>query len=207
MIWWSWYRRFARERVCRKLQVRRAKCTPCRRTHALLPSFLLARRLDAVAVVGGGLADAVNGLGARTSATALDVPHTTVRDWRRRHRRRAEMLAAGFGAYAADLGIAHVPLPVDPQQASLTAMAAAWDQARRRFGGSVVELWRFVGAVTGGELLGTTTSPPWAAVGGRPFMPPTPSSPQQRSPPCLLTTPKAQRSFATQSSPRPPTHD
>jgi len=199
MIWWSRYGRYVREGVVRKMQIRRAKCVPCARTHALLPAFLLLRRLDPVAVIGEALASAVRGVGARAVATRLDVPHSTARDWSRRHQRRAGMLSAGFSAVAVDLGGAHVPLPADAAQASLTAMGAAWQQAQQRFGATVVELWRFVSAVTGGELLGTTTSPPWAGVGGRRFMPPTPPSPQPRSPPCPPTTPKPPPSSATRS--------
>jgi hypothetical protein len=58
-------------------------------THALLPVFLLRRRLGPAAVIGSPVARMVRGAGARPAADALGVPHTTARDWRRRHRARA----------------------------------------------------------------------------------------------------------------------
>lgn len=196
MIWWSWYRRFVREGLSQKIPVRRAKCVACARTHALLPAFLLVRRLDTMVVIGAALPRAVKGIGARTVAASLNVPHTTARDWIRRHHRNSAVLIAGFAALAADIGLSHIPLPGDPYQASLAAMVAAWTQARQRFGSTIVDLWRFVSAVTGGGLLGNTTSPPWAGIGGGRFMPPTPQLPPERSPPCPKTTPKPPPSFA-----------
>src|SRR6266511_3770051 len=50
-----------------------AACRGCRVSHALLPAFVLARRLDAVAAIGAGLAWAVGGRGMRPIAAALGV--------------------------------------------------------------------------------------------------------------------------------------
>ena len=69
---WGSYRR--RVRVGRgrfRLLVRRACCPACGRTHALLPGFLLARRLDAVDAVGCALGMAADGRGYRPIAAAL----------------------------------------------------------------------------------------------------------------------------------------
>jgi len=56
----------------------------------------------------------------------------------------------------------------------LEALGAAWWQARRRFGGEVPAVFEFANVVSGGELLGTTTSPPWAGLGRTALMPPVP---------------------------------
>jgi len=95
MGWWSGYVRWVRVqgRVWR-VWVRRARCAPCRVTHALLPSFVLARRVDAVEVIGAALERAAAGVGLRPIAAWLGVPHSTVRGWRRRFVRRAGLLAA-----------------------------------------------------------------------------------------------------------------
>jgi hypothetical protein len=70
------------------------------------------------------------------------------------------MLAAGFHSWGIEIGLIDVSLPADHEQASLTAIAAAWGKARERFGALVVDLWRFASGVTGGELLGEGRSWP-----------------------------------------------
>ena len=48
MIFWGGYWRITRSGGrCRRVFVRRARCRPCRATHALLPAFVLARVADA----------------------------------------------------------------------------------------------------------------------------------------------------------------
>ncbi|HKF74784.1 MAG TPA: hypothetical protein VKF59_01460 [Candidatus Dormibacteraeota bacterium] len=150
-------------------------------SRTLLPSFLLVRRLDAVSVIGGALAALASGRGMRPVASALGVPHETVRGWRRRYRARAPTLAAGFTALAVGLGAVVTELSGEPERAGLEALAMAWTQARRRLGESVAEVLEFASLVTGGELLGTTASPPWAGLGGAALMPPVPVSPSLRS--------------------------
>lgn len=169
------YRRFIRVvgRVF-PIWVRRAKCTPCARTHALIPDFCLLGRLDGVAVIGTGLAQALDGAGMRTVANTAAVPHTTARDWRRRHRERAPMLLAGFLALTVALGGDAPVVSGDAERGAIEALGAAWSQARERFGTKVVALWRFWSLVGGGAILARATNPPWAAVGGWRLMPPEP---------------------------------
>jgi hypothetical protein len=87
---WGW----ARPRIVRlgdrrlRLRPRRGRCGSCGRTHVLLPDLCLARRLDAVDVIGAALDDSYRGRGARRVAVALGVPTSTVRDWLRAFRRR-----------------------------------------------------------------------------------------------------------------------
>ncbi len=176
MVWWSGYWRFARAAGTR-IWVRRARCRFCALSRALLPSFLLVRRLDPVRVIGAALAAVVSGRGMRPVAAALGVPHGTLRAWRRRYRARAPTLSTGLAAMAVSLGAVVPELLGGPERACLEALAVAWTQARRRLGEGVVEVFEFASLVTGGELLGTTTSPPWARLGGAALMPPVPSSP------------------------------
>jgi transposase-like protein len=176
MIFWSGYWRFTRTEA-RRCWVRRARCTSCEVSHTLLPSFALVRRLDEVRVVGQALAGVVSGRGMRPLARELEVPHETLRGWRRRYRTRSPTLAAGFAAMAVALGGAGPELSGEPERAGLEALRAAWWQARRRFGEAVPAVFEFASVVSGGELLGTTTSPPWAGLGQTALMPPVPVQP------------------------------
>lgn len=173
MIFWSGYWRFSRT-GCR-CWLRRAKCMSCRMSHVLLPSFALVRRLDQAVVVGRALAGVLAGRGMRPLAGELGVPYETLRGWRRRYRARAPTLAAGFAALAVALGGPAPELCGEPERAGLEALGAAWWQARRRFGESVAGVFEFASLVSGGELLGTTTSPPWAGLGPTALMPPVPN--------------------------------
>jgi transposase-like protein len=176
MIFWSGYWRFTRTEA-RRCWVKRARCTGCGVSHALLPSFALVRRLDEVRVVGQALAGVVSGRGMRPLARELEVPYETLRGWRRRYRTRSPTLAAGFAALTVALGGTGPELSGEPERAGLEALGAAWWQARRRFGEAVPAVFEFASLVSGGELLGTTTSPPWAGLGRTALMPPVPVQP------------------------------
>jgi hypothetical protein len=137
---------------------------------------MLIRRFDPGAVIGTALVRSISGVGLRTVAAAFDVPHTTLRDWRWRFRARAPVLAAGFGSLAVALGGAALEVAASPEVAALEALAGAWDQARRRFGASVPGPFDFASAVSGGALLATNTTPPWAGLLGGSWMPPVPTN-------------------------------
>jgi transposase-like protein len=91
MIFWSGYTRPVRVLgICVRLFVRRARCRACAVTHALLPAFVLGKRLDAVEAVGEAIEAVLERRsGVRPVARALGVPHTTVRGWLRRLAERA----------------------------------------------------------------------------------------------------------------------
>jgi hypothetical protein len=183
MIFWSGYRRFVRAggRSWR-IWVRRSRCMSCRRSHALIPAFLLLRRLDVAAVIGTALLRACTEAGMRPVAAAVGVPHTTARGWRRRYRARAPALAAGFAALAVGLGGPAPELSPDPEVGALAALAAAWHQARRRFGEAVLSPFAFASAVSGGSLLAATTTPPFPGGIGRDWMPPVPGAERRPTP-------------------------
>ena len=178
MVFWSGYFRFVRDGGERRVFIRRGRCcSPCRSTHALLPSFLLRRRLDPVRVIGPGLAQGVAGLGMAKVAAGLRVPHSTARGWRRRHRARAPALLAGFAAMQVLLDGEVTTWPEEKEQAALAALGAAW--ALRK---AAVGLWDFASVVSGGAWLGTNTTPLWATLGDRRFMAPMPANPTPEAP-------------------------
>lgn len=162
---WGGYWRWVRpERLpAQRIWIGRGRCRPCRRTQALLPSFLLARRLDEAAVIGSALTLAAGGSGARTIAQHLDLPHTTVRDWWRRVRAQAPGLLANLLALAISLDAAPVPLATDGAAAVLEALEHAWQRARQRLGARVPDRWGFWSLISGGLALAPHTSPPFRA--------------------------------------------
>lgn len=174
MTFCSGYARKVRHHEDRSIWVRRNKCVPCGRSHSLLPGFCLLGRLYSAEIIGAALASIVAGTLTREVADQGDIPYTTVREWRRRHRSRASVLAAGFAALAVELGGPAPQLSALAERAALEAFAAAWVAARARFGPGVAGRWRFWGLVSGGQVLATTTSPPWLSVGGRRLIPPVP---------------------------------
>jgi len=136
---WRGYERTVRfARRVERLRIGRSRCRRCGRTHALLPSFLVPRRLDWAPVIGAALERAAAGHGQRPSAAAPALPQTTVRGWLRRARARAALTAARLWRFAQELGaLAPRPRPGQhPLAAPLGAAAAARAAAARRFGGA-----------------------------------------------------------------------
>ncbi len=168
---WRWVRAGQTER---RAWIRRGRCPACRRSRAPVPDFLLARRLDGVEAIGRGLALVVGGVGLRTVARRLEVPHTTARAWWRRFRARAPPRAAALVALAVGLDGAPVALAADGAAAALEALAGAWGRARARWGERVGGVWRFCSRVSGGRALGTTTTAPLAGPGGAAWVAPSP---------------------------------
>lgn len=157
----------------RPVWIRRAQCGPCRRSHALLPSFLFGRRLDAVEIIGVVVEVVTDGVAvAGRVAKALDLPYTTARDWLRRFSVRAPMLAAGFVALAVEVGAEGgiAGLAVEAQRRALGALRLVGEA----LGASSGSLWALASLVTGGKLLASATDSPWTVLGSRRFMPPVP---------------------------------
>jgi len=164
MGFWGFYRRDVRAGTIVRLLVRRARCLSCRTSHALLPDFAVHGRLDSAEVIGAGIDAMASGAGARSAAAQCPgVPHTTVRDWRRRLASRAPMLTAGFWAACLAWGDL-VPRVVvsDALPVLCAAITAAVAAARRRFGAEGSR-WRIANRIIGGHLISTNTDPLWAA--------------------------------------------
>ena len=168
---WSGYWRWVRGPGTGQVWIRRGRCSRCLRSHALLPDFLLERRLDAVEVIGHALAlGIVGGLGIRSVADRLGVPMTTARGWRRRFQLRAPALAAALVAVAVHLDPTAVLVSTDGEAAALEALGAAWQRARTRFGEGVPGVWRLCSLISGGQALGTNRGPPFARRSGADWM-------------------------------------
>src|SRR5215467_8403660 len=106
LVLWSGYWRHVRAAGrCRKIFVPRLLCGLCEVSHALLPAFVLAWRLDVAETVGAVIAEvAGGGCGVRPAAARRGVPYTTARGWVRRFRCRALELGTAFAALAVELG-------------------------------------------------------------------------------------------------------
>jgi hypothetical protein len=156
--YWRWVRAAPDSEP--RIWIRRGRCPRCRRTHALLPSFLFVHRLDAASVIGSGLELAADGRGARRVARELALPHTTVRDWWRRLCARAPMLLASALALATSLDPAPVDLTGDGAPAVVEAVASAWQRAERRLAGRLPDRWSFWSVMSGGLALAPHTVPP-----------------------------------------------
>jgi hypothetical protein len=133
---------------------RRSWCPGCGGTHVLLPASLLARRADAVAVIGGALLAKQAGMGHRRVAALLGRADSTVRGWLRRFGARAECVRVLF------TGLLHV---MDPTVWALTptgslfgdaldVLGLAAAAAARMFGPRPP--WQFAASASGGLLLG-----------------------------------------------------
>jgi Domain of unknown function (DUF6431) len=161
--WGRGYRRYVRRGAeVGTLQVARAVCRRCRGTHALLPSFLVARRRDLVGTIGAACELAAAGAGHRPIALRLSVPATTARGWLRRLRARAGDLGARLWALAQALGaLAARPPPAPAALAALCdALRVAHGAAAERLGeAGLVDRWSLAALASGGRLLSNTNRP------------------------------------------------
>lgn len=168
-VFWSGYQRDVRlsfdpdaaslQRHVR-IWVRRIHCTGCGFSPGLLPAFCLTRRLDEVAVIGLAMVSVVAGRClARVAALGALAP-STLRGWVNSFRSQALAITASFASLAVAQGSDAFHLPAEATRAAVEAIGRAYEAVRRRLAGNVVELWRFVSVVSGGELLATNRSPP-----------------------------------------------
>jgi hypothetical protein len=179
LVFWSGYRRHVRQAGgCRKIFIPRLRCRPCGVTHALLPAFVLAWRLDVAETIGTVITAVAGGAGGvRPAAAAAGVPYTTARGWARRFGARAPELGVAFAALAVELGGEAVRPPADAGRFALTAVGAAFEAAAGLRGWLAVGEWRFASSVSGGRLIAANAISPWLVIGRRRFMPPVPPLP------------------------------
>ena len=134
--------------------VPRERCGCCRASHALLPAFVLAWRLDSAETVGAVIEQVAGGsCGARPAAERAGVPHTTARGWRRRFRSRAAQTGVGFAALAVELGGEATGPAAGPGRSALAAIRAAFEAACALPGWAGLGAWRFASSVSGGRLI------------------------------------------------------
>jgi transposase-like protein len=179
LVFWSGYWRHVRAGGrCRKMFVPRLRCGPCRVSHALLPAFVLAWRLDVAETVGAVIAQvAGGGCGVRPAAGRAGVPYTTARGWVRRFRARGLELGVGFAALAVELGGEAIRPAAEAGRFALAAIGAAFGAAAGLPGWLGLGAWRFASSVSGGRLIAANTGSLFLMVGKRRFMPPVPSAP------------------------------
>ena len=179
LVSWSGYWRHVRVAGrCWKIFVPRLRCGRCGVSHALLPAFVLAWRLDVAETDGTVIGQvAGGGCGVRPAAARAGVPYTTARGWVRRFRARGLELGAGFAALAVELGGQAIRPAAEAGRFALAAITAAFDAAAALPGWLAVGRWRFVSAVSGGRLIAANTGSPFLVAGKRRFMPPVPSAP------------------------------
>ena len=179
MVLWSGYWRHVRAAGrCRRIFVPRERCGPCRVSHAVLPAFALAWRLDTAETVGAVVTEVAGGrCGSRPAAERAGVPHTTARGWLRRFQLRAVETGVAFAALAVELGGEPVRPAADPGRFALAAITAAFGAAAALPGWLALGVWRFACAVSGGRLVAANATSPYLIVGRRRFMPPVPSLP------------------------------
>lgn len=143
-----------------RLRPRRSRCRSCRVSHVLLPTLVLLRRVDLVAVIGSALVGRhVEGRTRVEVARAAGAPWDTVRGWLRRFGERAMAIRAEFATLAhrwdAELS------PMEPRGSTvldaLEAIGVAAAAAVRRFGPT--PLWTLAAGASGGRLLSNTSSP------------------------------------------------
>lgn len=143
-----------------RLRPRRSRCRSCRVSHVLLPTLVLLRRVDLVAVIGAALVDRHVERRTRAEvARAAGAPWDTVRGWLRRFGVRAVEIRAEFATLAhrwdAELD------PIEPRSSTvldaLEAIGVAAAAAVRHFGPT--PLWTLVAGASGGRLLSNTSSP------------------------------------------------
>jgi transposase-like protein len=175
VLWAGYWRHVRAAGRCRKVFVPRLRCGRCGVSHALLPAFVLAWRLDVAETVGAVLAEvAGGGCGVRPAAERAGVPHTTARGWVRRFCARAGELGTAFAALAVELGGEVITPLAGAGRFALAAIGAAFGAAAGLPGWGRLGGWRFASAVTGGRLIAANTVSPWFVVGRRRFMPPIP---------------------------------
>ena len=179
LVFWSGYRRWLRAADrCWRIFVPRLRCGPCAVTHALLPAFVLAWRLDQVETIGSVIALVAGGrCGVRPAADRAGVPYTTARGWVRRFRGRALVLGTAFAALAAELGGEPMSPAADPGRFAVAAVGAAFAAASALPGWLAAGAWRFASAVSGGRLIAANMISPFLVAGRRRFLPPVPPLP------------------------------
>jgi hypothetical protein len=140
------------------LRPRRLACATCRKTHVVLASQSLPRRRDSVEAIGAALLMAAEGAGRRTIAARLDRPESTVRNWLRAARGRAEWLreTAVRAAYEFDPGHGPMATRASELAEAVDALGCAAAAIVRRLGLVSVGPWRIIAMVSGGLLLASS---------------------------------------------------
>lgn len=136
-----------------RLRPRRSRCSGCGQTHVLLPELALARRADAVTVIGAAVTAKASGVGHRRIGAALGRAAGTVRGWLRRFAALAEPIRVLFTtlAHALDPGLSAAEPTGSSFADAVAAIGAAARAASLRLGPRGP--WLFAARVSDGRLL------------------------------------------------------
>ena len=134
LVFWSGYWRHVRAAgwpAAGRSSCPGLRCGPCRVSHALLPAFVLAWRLDVAETVGAVIGQVAGGAcGVRPAAARAGVPYTTARGWVRRFRARAAASwRSRFAALAVELGGEAIRPAAEAGRFALAAIGAAFAAA------------------------------------------------------------------------------
>jgi hypothetical protein len=146
----------------RSVHLRRVRCRSCAVTHVLVPASLMARRRDAVEVIGDALHLAALGYGHRRIAARLQRPPDTVRGWLRAARRVLEPVRACAARWYVSLDPDCGPVlpqgsPLADTVELLMLAARAW---HLRFGAPRSGPWQRAQWLTSGLFSATPRLPP-----------------------------------------------
>ena len=164
------YRRKVREAgVVHEIVIRMVACSRCGRRAAMLPDFVVKRRLDSTLAIGAALLAPLGvELPAGASALYVSVPQRTRRSWRQRFAERSEVLTQRFLALTVHWG-GHLPFRAARDATSegraVDAIGLAWRTANRRPTADIPPAWRLANVIVGSQLLGTRVDLPWPVVG------------------------------------------
>jgi hypothetical protein len=163
LIFWSGYARAVRSGAVFGIWVKRGYCRSCCSSEALLPSFCLVRRLDAVEVIGPAVEAVCSGVGTRRVAAGIGglFAYTTVRGWWRRHRERAAWLLGVLGAV---LGWS---MPSPASWAEAEVLEGAGGVVAAAVG---VPVWPAVSLISGGGWLSANMDTPTTGAAARFWM-------------------------------------
>ena len=176
MVFWYWYSRNVRVGgEFLEIWIRRARCSRCGVSHALLPSFLFLGRYDPAEAIGSVIEAVTSGRsGVAASAAAAGVGRTTARHWLRRFAARARELAVAFSACAVELGGALATLTGEACPDAVAAIEVAFEAASGLPGWYELGRLGFCSCVTGGRLIAPNSNLPVMFLGKRCFIAPVP---------------------------------
>lgn len=122
-----------------EILIRMVACSHCGRRAAMLPDFIVKRRLDSALAIGAALLAPLGvELPAGVSALYVSVPQRTPRLWRQRFAERSEVLTQRFPALTVHWG-GHLPFRTARDAASerraVDAIGLAWQRSQQTTNG------------------------------------------------------------------------
>lgn len=163
----GYFRQVREAGTVHRVFIHRARCASCGCGHALLPDFILRRRLDSTRAVGAAV---LVGVGVTVPPAAEEllrgVPGRTVRSWRQRFATHGDAWSLRFEALClAWRGELPFPPPrhLDSTSRALAGIGLVWKAARRHHE-DLPAPWLLANVITGNSLLSIRVDLPWPIV-------------------------------------------